>query len=199
LPAIAAETPERARALNEIHLGSTESTALAELQTALARSPSIAELTSIALAVVSRFTPATLLVIYIDSLADGILRSASAASDPDGLMDGFEIQCGERTTGWVAANQRTILNSSASLDLGDRANAFVPPLKTALSTPIPSKGALYAVLTAYSTLESPFTAQHSYFLEQVAAVLANRLPDVEKSHTSVLRYPETQKGTQVRR
>jgi HD-GYP domain-containing protein (c-di-GMP phosphodiesterase class II) len=197
LPAVAAETPERARALNEIQLGSSESIALAELRAALARSPSFAELSVVTLPIISRFTPATLLAVYIDSVGQDVLRCVSAATDPGGLMEGFEIQCGERTTGWVAANQRTIVNSSASLDLGDRANAFAPPLKTALSTPIPSNGAL-GVLTAYSTLESPFTAQHAYFLEQVAGILASRLPDAEKIHT-LLRFPEAPKGTQVRR
>lgn len=199
MPVVATETPERARALNEIQSGSSESIALAELRTALVRSPSIGGLSDVALPIVGRFIPATLLVVYTDPIAEGVLRCASAATDPDGLMEGFEIQCGERTTGWVAANQTTILNSSASLDLGDRANAFAPPLKTAISTPITSKGTLQGVLTAYSTLESPFTAQHSYFLEQVAAILASRLGDAEKAHLSLLRFPEAPKGTQVRR
>ncbi len=198
LPAVATDTPERARALDEIQLGSSESIALGELRTALVRSPSIAELSAVALPIVSRFTPATLLVVYVDFLAQDVMRCVSAATDPDGLMEGFEIQCGERTTGWVAANQRTILNSSASLDLGDRANAFAPPLRTALSTADPFERHLGWRLDGVSTLESPFTAQHAYFLEQVAGILASRLCDAEKTHSSLLRFPEALKGTPVR-
>lgn len=199
MPAAITPAPECARALNEIHSGSAESTALGDLRTTLARSLSSTDLAVVALPVVRRFTPATLLVLYINSTPDDVLRCVSAATDPDGLMLGFEVPCGERTTGWVAANQSTILNSSASLDLENRASAFVPPLKTALSTPVVSRGILHGVLTAYSTLESPFTPQHSYFLEQVAAIFADKFADGDKAHSSLLRFPEASKSPQVRR
>jgi putative nucleotidyltransferase with HDIG domain len=191
--------PECTRALNEIQSGSAESAALVDLRAAVLRAHSISELAGIILPIVRRFTPSTLLVIYSNSGTDDVLRCVSTAGDPDGLMERFEIPCGERTTGWVVANRTTIVNSSASLDLGSRAGAFVPPLKTALSTTISATGALYGALTAYSTLDSPFTPEHSYILEQVAALLGERMSDSEKGHSSLLRFPDSSKGTQVRR
>lgn len=191
--------PERTRALNEIHADSTETAALADLRDLVARVHTQSELLHQALPIARQFTPATLLASYLHADRDDLLTCASAAGDSGGLLDGFEIPIGERTTGWVGANKTPILNSSASLDLGSRADAFNPPLKSAISTPIVSNGLFFGVLTAYSTLESPFTPRHSYFLEQVSSILAEKLRGLEKTHSGVLRFPDGSKNSQVRR
>jgi putative nucleotidyltransferase with HDIG domain len=187
---------DHARALSEIQSGSLESAALAELRATLSRVQSAEGLAGIALPVVRRFMPATLLAVYANSTRDDVLRCVSVANDPDGLMKGFEITCGERTTGWVAANGTVIINSSAALDLGQRANAFAPPLRSTLSIPINTGGTVRGVLTAYSTLESPFTTQHSYFLEQVAAIFGDGLTEHERTPAPFRRLREV---LQVRR
>jgi putative nucleotidyltransferase with HDIG domain len=190
---------ERTRALDAIHSGSTESVSLAEFRSALSRVHLASDFSALALPLIRRFTPATLLVLYVLSEPDDALRCVSALKDPDGLMSGFEIPCGERTTGWVAANRTTISNSAASLDLGERASAFTPPLKSSLSSAVVSKGALLGALTVYSTLEAPFTPQHAYFLEQIADAIGRRMADVEGTGSALLHFPEATKAPAVRR
>lgn len=189
---------DNTQALDEIHLGAAEGTGLAELRYALSRVHTLSELTTAVLPAVSRLTPATTLALYLHDPALDVLRCMSASTDPDGLLNGFEIGIGERTTGWVAANRTPILNSSAALDLGPRADAFSPQLKSATGTPIDANGHVIGVLTAYSTLENPFTAQHLYILEQAALMLTGRISEIAGSAVSTRRYPELVKSARLR-
>jgi hypothetical protein len=106
--------------------------------------------------------------------ASDVLRCTYAAGDPNRALLGFEIRNGDRTTGWVAASGRGILNSPAELDLGDVQEHFSQTLQTAMSIPVHGPTQLLGVLTLYSFWKDPFGDHHCHAVEQLAMVFSDR-------------------------
>jgi diguanylate cyclase (GGDEF)-like protein len=84
------------------------------------------------------------------------------------LVAGMRIGTGQRLSGWVAANKRTIRNSDPVLDLGETARAMNPRPRSCLSTPLVSAGNLVGVLTLYATARDAFSEEHHRVIEVVA-------------------------------
>jgi len=125
-----------------------------------------------------------------------VLRCAHAVGGDSALLNDFEIPNGERTTGWAAANQCSIMNSVAALDLGSVAEASSPPLRAALCAPVKDGSNLIGALTLYSTLEAPFADRHRYIAEQIAIFLAESMRRLH--HGSVLPFSDHARGSHVR-
>jgi putative methionine-R-sulfoxide reductase with GAF domain len=103
-----------------------------------------------------------------------ILASGGESNTP---LVGVRIRPGERVTGWVAANKRTISNSDATLDLGQTALLLQPEPRSTISTPVVvgENNELHGVLTGYSPKDAPFNHRHVYAFEQLADALAHYL------------------------
>ena len=97
-----------------------------------------------------------------------------ASGDENRALVGLTIRPGERVTGWVAANKKTISNSDATLDLGETLTLLRPQPRSAISAPVllASNGELHGVLTGYSSRVEPFTHRHVYAFEQLAEALS---------------------------
>lgn len=119
-------------------------------------------------------TPASVIAFYAYVPASDMLRCTYAAGDPNRALLGFEIRNGDRTTGWVAASGRGILNSPAELDLGDVQEHFSQTLQTAMSIPVHGPTQLLGVLTLYSFWKDPFGDHHRHAVEQLAMVFSDR-------------------------
>jgi putative nucleotidyltransferase with HDIG domain len=133
------------------------------------------------------FMPAVVSAIYnYDSDAD-ILICAGAAGDQHHWMRNLAIARGDRISGWAAANETTIANSDATLDLGALTDRFSPPLRCAMSTPIIERNRLVGVLTVYANQVQAFGDDHKYLIERIAALLASRLVTITRQH--VLAFP----------
>jgi putative nucleotidyltransferase with HDIG domain len=176
--------------LQKIHEGSAESRMLLEAARVCQRAPSIPEALEGVASLIRELTPAHVLALYAFVPQSDLLRCVHATNDPGELLTGFEIAKGERTTGWVAANDQSILNSAAALDLGAMAETFAPPLKSALCTAVKSGDAVSGVLAFYSRLESPFTERHTYVAEQLAALLPRFVAAPDRPQRPVVRFPE---------
>ena len=99
---------------------------------------------------------------------------------------------GERISGWSAANEKTIANSQASLDLNAIADLFVPPLRSALATPLKSGHRVVGAVTAYATREEPFTDDHRYAFERLASSFADHFQitiSAGVNSNALLRFP----------
>ena len=81
------------------------------------------------------------------------------------------IKNGERTTGWAVAHDTVMANSPASLDLLERAAMFTPPLRTAIVAPLKNAGTVLGAIAAYTSTGEPFTDDHQYAMERIAAAL----------------------------
>ena len=82
------------------------------------------------------------------------------------------IGVGLRLTGWVAANRSTIVNSEAALDLGNITTKLQPTPQLCLSAHMAVGTEMVGALTAYSTLDRPFTANEVSLFEMLACLLA---------------------------
>jgi putative nucleotidyltransferase with HDIG domain len=189
---------QAARALVAIREESSESAALVEARKLAAKASSISELITLLGTVIRQLTPATVAAVYEYQPVTDTIRCTFAIGDPDGLLATYEMPGGERISGWVAANGTSIVNSSATLDLGNVADAFTPTLKSALSTPVNAATGRIGVLTLYSTLEQPFNERHQYIADQIAAIVSDHLWRSIRRPSALVAFPEHPK-TQSRR
>jgi putative methionine-R-sulfoxide reductase with GAF domain len=84
---------------------------------------------------------------------------------------GSKIKPAEGVSGWVWANQRTIRNANAAVELG-AARGVTYETQSALSGLVHSHGTMPGgVLTVYSATPDPFDAAHELILERLADIL----------------------------
>jgi putative nucleotidyltransferase with HDIG domain len=122
-----------------------------------------------------RVLPCALCAVYVfDPVADELV-ARSVAGAGGAALAGLRIPRGHRLTGWVAANQQTMLNSDAVLDLEEFALKMDPPLRTCLGTPLMAGTRLVGVLTAYSSAPAGFTEDHSRVVQMIAPHIAQLL------------------------
>jgi GAF domain-containing protein len=93
-------------------------------------------------------------VLFLNDDATNELEATYVFGHSSEFVRGLRIPLGQRLSGWVAVNRQTIMNSDASLDLGDLAQAS--GLRVCLSTPLVSKDHILGVITLYSTAVDGF-------------------------------------------
>ena len=133
-----------------------------------------------------RIVPASTCVIFLYDVEKDELVAAHASGESSSQFSELRIPRGQRLTGWVAANNQSILNSDPVLDFGDSARHFRPQLRSCLSTPLMTASQLVGVLSVYSTIADAFTDDHRRLLEVVARQVSGtvrqvREADLEKS------------------
>jgi GAF domain-containing protein len=161
--------------LKEIRSNAFENSLLSELTHSLNQVRTTPEAIHCIAQHLRQLIPASVYVLYNYDLDSDTLVATHAVGDEQGLIHGLAIRVGERITGWSAANRRTALNSDAHLDLGAVADAFNPPLNSALSTPVVAGERLVAVLSSYSGKREAFSKSHAYIIEHVAGLLAHEM------------------------
>jgi len=120
-----------------------------------------------------RATPATLFGLYVYDVEAGDLALSHAAGDGAEALLGLRIAVGERLSGWVAANRRTVCNSDAALDLGDLPLAMKVALSSCLSVPLVVGDTLVGVLSLYAEPLQAFSERDRRLVEQAARPLAH--------------------------
>ena len=108
-----------------------------------------------------------------------------------GFRWGLRMDPGQRLSGWVAVNRRTIPNSDAALDLPDIARETDPPLKNCLSTPLLVFEELVGVLALYTSNRDGFTDEQRNTLEAIAVQIALGLKRARASDHGVARHAAT--------
>lgn len=180
----AADTPSPAQ---DIRIATDQTTAIAELTAAIGGVSRPDVLLSLTFESLKRLIPVDVCAIYSYHPESDSLTCAEATGANSIKLRGLTMPNGERVTGWAVANNTTIANSQAALDLHEAAELFTPRLRATITTPLRSSSTLLGALTIYSTVEDPFTNEHSYVLERVAAVLSERLSAAEDSSRLVRR------------
>jgi len=172
------------RPLQQIRASVSEAALLNTCGQDISKAPSTARILDAAAQSLRQLTPATVYALYeYDSQADSITCSETVG-DSQNLLKGLTIRLGERVTGWTAANNRTAINSHASLDLAQIATFFAPPLRSTISAPLMEGDKLIGALTGYSTKENGFEDSHGYILEQTALMVAARLVILRSSKST---------------
>lgn len=161
-------------ALNQIRANASEAAVLNDTAERVVRSATLGEALENAAHGIRQLTPITTCAFYRYDTANDSLVCDFSTGDPHRHLRGLNIRLGERVSGWVAANQRTSMNSDASLDLFQVATMFQPALRSTISVPLVDGDRLIGVVTGYSVLEQPFDDAHLYALERISGFLRER-------------------------
>jgi putative methionine-R-sulfoxide reductase with GAF domain len=181
--------PEPEAALNEIRANASEVAVLEHCSQQIGRAATTADAIESALQTLRQLTPITTCGFYrYESNLDQVVCQVSAG-DPHHLLRGLIIRLGERVSGWCAANQKTVMNSDAHLDLVQIATRFAPPLRSTICVPLLSEGKLVGVFTGYSAEDSPFHDRHRYVVERVTEHLNMRLTSPVQSVRNIRAFP----------
>jgi len=172
------EKPIVAGPLEEIRASAAESAALLQARQHIAEAKTPADALNIVAQCARQLTPLTVCTFFAySSNDDELVSTLVSGGDNDQALLGLRIRPGERVSGWVAANRRTISNSDPALDLGQTALLVRPAPRSTISTPVTAEhpNELLGVLTGYSPKESAFTHRHVYAFEQLAESFAQYL------------------------
>jgi len=159
-------------ALDDIASSSEEMVVLFDLVRSLATVTTPNELTELLTHHVRRIIPTSSCVLYLYNQATDEVVAIHSTGEHTSLFNGLRIRRGERLTGWVAANKKTILNSDPVLDLGEVSRSLRPRLRSCLSTPIVQDETLLGVLSLYSIESQAFSENHRRVCELVARQVA---------------------------
>lgn len=158
--------------ISESHSGLTSVDALRRV---LVKSESVDGAIEIVLQSLRQLLPAAAYAFFqYDEESDHLVCSR-AIGEHERLIEGLVIRVGERISGWSAATRRTSVNSDSSLDLSNISQAFHPPLKSTICTPVAQGDELLGVLTAYTARFDGFDGLHKHAIEEVASVLFDTL------------------------
>ena len=148
---------------------STEETlTLYSLAQELSRSRTVDDLMQNIAAHIRRMVPVSTFVFFRYDASSDTLSVSDALGESSEHFLGLSIKRGERLSGWVAANLRTIVNSDPVLDLGEAGRAMKPRLCSCLSTPLTENDQLIGVLSLYANQRDLFTEDHRRAIEAVA-------------------------------
>lgn len=164
-----------AERLNNITASSEEGLLLHDLAQSISGELSLMETGTRIANHLRRAIPASTVALFLYEQDSDELVVSHAAGDNTALFSGLRIPRGQRLSGWVAANQQSILNSDPALDLGDTARTLRSPLRSCLSAPVIFEHALVGVLTVYSTHKIAFTEDHRRVLETVCRQVAGSI------------------------
>jgi putative nucleotidyltransferase with HDIG domain len=133
---------------------------------------SLGDVLSLASGLMRDLAPSATIGWYVvdDGNAYVTLRHASGPSARQ--LTGTTIRVGDGVSGWVAANRQVMINSEASLDLGQRALSGTP-LRHALSVPLITRESLVGTITLYA--EAAFTDSQSRLVQIIAPHLAQAI------------------------
>jgi putative nucleotidyltransferase with HDIG domain len=130
---------------------------------------SIADVLSLASGLMRDLAPAATIGWYVVDDGNAYVSLRHASGPAAGQLTGTSLRLGEGVSGWVAANRQVMINSEASLDLGEQALSGLA-LRHALSVPLITRESLVGTITLYA--ESAFTDSQSRLVQVIAPHLA---------------------------
>jgi GAF domain-containing protein len=120
-----------------------------------------------------RVIHSALYIFYLYDASTDELESRCCVGDSASEFRGLRFPLGQRLSGWVAANRRSILNSDPILDLGDRVRLMPEPFRSCLSVPLVLDNHLVGVLTLYSMTRDGFSEDDRRIVESASQRIAH--------------------------
>jgi GAF domain-containing protein len=142
---------------------------------------SMGDVLSLASGLMRELAPAATIGWYVIDDGSGCLAMRHASGPAATQMQGTFLRLGEGVSGWVAANRQVIINSEASLDLGEQAHSATP-LKHALGVPLITRESLVGTITLYSP--TPFTESQSRLVQVIAPHLAQAVWTAKRAESA---------------
>jgi putative nucleotidyltransferase with HDIG domain len=137
--------------------------------------PTLADVGALADGHLRQLAPgATIALFGLDASGTAVTAHFTAGPAAE-CVNGVSMRLGERLTGWVAANMRSMANADPRLDLG----AGTPSgLRHATATPLVVDGELTGALTVYGA--EPLTDDQSRTLDMIAPQLAVAVAAIQR-------------------
>ena len=133
---------------------------LCDVASGLSGRVSLADATEFLWKHLRRVIPATTGAFFVLEAETDEIVAAQVLGEGAAEIRGCRMQLGERVSGWVAVNRRTILNADAALDLSGCTFPSNLALLSSLSTPLVLDDMLVGVLSLYSTRPVAFNEDH---------------------------------------
>ena len=129
-PLLFAENDDSAKPLRDIRENAAQASTLAEFARELERSQGLSGALAVVTQYVRLLTPSSACAFYRYASDTDSLICTYAVGESSHVLLGLTIKNGERVSGWVAANEKMIANSDATLDLRELAHQFHPSLRS---------------------------------------------------------------------
>jgi diguanylate cyclase (GGDEF)-like protein/putative nucleotidyltransferase with HDIG domain len=166
--------------LSSIAAARQEVQALFELAQDLGQSLSLSETLSVLASRLKRIIPYDAIAIYV--MRDGVLHPEFVAGEDFALFSSLAIPSGQGLSGWVAGNNKPIVNGNPSVEpsyLNDPSK--FSRLLSALAIPLESPGGVVGVLALYHARRDAFSRDQLRVLQAVS-------PKLSVSIENALRY-----------
>jgi len=144
--------------LSSIASARHEAQALFELSQDLGASLSLTETFSVFSLKVKRLVPYDAIAIYIQH--EEQLVPEYVNGDNFRVLASLRIPVGEGLSGWVAQNQKPIVNGNPAVEPGYTTSGQGSPMASALAVPLEGLDGVVGVLTLYQAQKDAFTADH---------------------------------------
>jgi putative nucleotidyltransferase with HDIG domain len=142
---------------------------------------SMADVLSLASGLVRELAPNTTIGWYVMDEGSGYLALRHVSGPAAAQISGAALRLGEGVSGWVAANRQVMINSEASLDLGDQARSGLS-LRHALSIPLITRESLVGTITLYAG--TTFTESQSRLVQVIAPHLAQAIWTAKRAESA---------------
>jgi putative nucleotidyltransferase with HDIG domain len=119
-----------------------------------------------------RVMPGSTWVVYERRSAEDEVEATVGGGLEWEMLAGRRIPVANRVTGWVVANQASVTNADAALDLEEFVHGCASPVRCCASVPLVAAGRQLGAITVYSPWEAGFLEHHSRMLEAVASAIA---------------------------
>jgi GAF domain-containing protein len=154
--------------------------AITSLSRALGGRVELTDVGSLLWVVLRQMVPCETMALFVPDRARRHLIVRYAAGAHAELLGGLTRPLTSGIAGWVAINQRAVLNSEPMFDLGVRGSA-APSLRSSVVVPLMDNGTVVAVLALYSKDLLAFTDEHASLLELLGPRLAVSLADAARA------------------
>lgn len=178
--------PERSikRVFQDIAATHKEVEAVYEISKNLGSSLSVTETMNLLSSRIKRFVPYSACAIYLVNPSDDRVIPHFVTGMYKDILDGVEGKLGEGVTGWVAANNKSLMNVSPGPDFPNL-KLLRAVFKSCLSVPLALESSLVGVITLYSNNENVYHHDHLRLMETIS-------PHAASAINNAVIYQETQ-------
>jgi putative nucleotidyltransferase with HDIG domain len=150
--------------------GAEELLAFVSLARLATQTPTVGDIGALAWGHIRHIAAGSSLAIFVHDPKQNTLVARYTAGPAAAELSEFVIAVGQKMSGWVAANRRSVVNSDARIDLEGQASDRA---RFAMAIPLVSDGTTVGVMTLYRS--EPFSPDQSRMLEMIAPHLTTAL------------------------
>jgi putative nucleotidyltransferase with HDIG domain len=168
-----APAPERAAVAAPAPDSSEELLAFVSLARVASRTPTMSDIGALAWGHLRFLLPGATIAIFTRDQVRNVVVASYTAGPSAAAIHGQSIDVGQRVSGWVAANARTMINAAAPLDLGPQCPAT---LQSVVAVPLIAEGSVIGVMSVYGA--DAFAEDQTRRLEIIAPHFATAVASV---------------------